>query len=146
MSATTLTTPLPPRTIPARRKFTIIPRLDESPKLVAQAQTASGKIAVIAMAVCLIGWRSPRPFVFLAAVALVSFFPAYRSLVLAAASFYWIMTSGLLRQDVLGKVAAESGVHAHPRGCAANDGCEIPCFLYKQPGKIKATHLARSAA
>ena len=97
MSATTLITPLPTGTIPERRKFTIIPRLDENPKLVAQAQTASGKIAVIAMAACLIGWRSPRPIVFLVAVALVTFLPAYRRLVLAAASLYWIMASGLLK-------------------------------------------------
>jgi len=89
MSVTTLTTPQT-GTIPARRKFTIIPRLDENPKLVAQAQTAAGKIAVIAMAVCLIGWRRPRPIVFLVAVALVSFLPAYRRMVLAAAVPFFI--------------------------------------------------------
>jgi hypothetical protein len=143
MSATTLTTPLPPRTIPTRRKFTIIPRLDESPKLVAQAQTASGKIALIAMAVVLIGWRSPRPFVFLAAVALVSFLPAYRSLILAAAGFYWIMASGLLRQDVLAKVVAEAGIHAHPAvwiltglACVALVFALIALWIRNQAGGI----------
>ena len=114
MSVTTLTTPQT-GTIPARRKFTIIPRLDENPKLVAQAQTAAGKIAVIAMAVCLIGWRRPRPIVFLVAVALVSFLPAYRRMVLAAASLYWVLASGLLNQDVIGQVAAKAGIHVpHP--------------------------------
>ncbi len=145
MSATTLTTPLPPRTIPERRKFTIIPRLDESPKLVAQAQTASGKIALVAMAVCLIGWRSPRPVVFLIAVALVSFLPAYRRLVLAAASAYWIMASGLLRQEVLGKVAADAGIHLHPViwilsgfACVASVFALVAFWIRKQGGGILA--------
>jgi len=115
MSATTRTTPLETGTIPARRKFTIIPRLDENPKLVAQAQTAAGKIAVIAMAVCLIGWRRPRPIVFLVAVALVSFLPAYRRMLLTASSLYWVLASGLLNQDVIGQVAAKAGIHVpHP--------------------------------
>ena len=115
VSVTTLATPLDTGTTPARRKFTIIPRLDENPKLVAQAQTAAGKIAVIAMAVCLLGWRRPRPIVFLVAVALVSFLPAYRRMVIAAASLYWILTSGLLNQDLIGQVAARAGMHVpHP--------------------------------
>src|SRR5271167_2617596 len=101
MSATTLTIPQQASPMPDRRKFTIIPRLDENPKLVAQAQTAGGKAAVLAMAVCLLGWRSPRPIVFLVAVALVTFLPAYRRGVLAAAGLYWIVTSGLLKQDLL---------------------------------------------
>jgi hypothetical protein len=115
MSVATLTTPLHTGTIPASRKFTIIPRLDENPKIVAQAQTAAGKTVVIAMAVCLLSWRRPTPIVFLAAVALVTFLPAYRRIVLAAASLYWILTSGLFRQDVIGQVAAEAGIHVpHP--------------------------------
>jgi hypothetical protein len=145
MSATTLTTPLPPRTIPERRKFTIIPRLDESPKVVAQAQTASGKIAVIALAVCLVGWRSPRPIVFLVALVLVSFFPAYRRLALAAAGLYWIMASGLLRQDVLAKVTSEAGIHAHPAvwfltgfACVALVFGSVGLWIRRQNGGILA--------
>jgi hypothetical protein len=115
MSVTTLTTPLHTGTMPARRKFTIIPRLDENPKIVAQAQTTAGKITVIAMAVCLLGWRKPTPIVFLVAVALVAFLPAYRRMVLAAASLYWILTSGLLNQGITGQVATEAGIHVfHP--------------------------------
>ena len=59
MSLTALTTPLHIGTMPTRRKPTIIPRLDENPKLVAQAQTTEGKLVVIAMAVCLLIWRKP---------------------------------------------------------------------------------------
>lgn len=144
MSATTLTTPLPTGAIPARRKFTIIPRLDESPKLVAQAQTASGKIALIAMAVVLIGWRSPRPIAFLAAVALVSFLPVHRRMVLAAAGLYWIMASGLLRQDLLAKVAPEAGIHVpHPAvwifsgfACVALVFALVALWIRKQCGGL----------
>ncbi len=115
MSVTTLTTPLDTGTMPVGRKFTVIPRLDENPKLVAQAQTAAGKIVVIAMAVCLLGWRTPRPIVFVVAVAHVTFVPAYRRVVLAAASLYWVLTSDLLQQGVIGQVAAEAGIHVpHP--------------------------------
>src|SRR5271168_1421375 len=115
MSATTLTTPRLASPMPARRKFTIIPRLDENPKLVAQAQTVTGKVAVLALAVCLLAWRSPRPIVFLAAVALVTFLPAYRRAVLAAAGLYWIVTSGLLKQDLMGEVAGRARIHVpHP--------------------------------
>ena len=115
MSVTTLTTPRLASPIPARRKFTIIPRLDENPKLVAQAQTVSGKVAVVAMAVCLLGWRTPRPIVFLVAVALVTFLPAYRRIVLAAAGLYWIVMSGLLKQDLVGEVAGRAGIRVpHP--------------------------------
>jgi hypothetical protein len=112
MSATALTPPQQARAKPARRKFTIIPRLDENPKIVAQAQTVAGKVAVIGLAVCLLAWRSPRPVVFLVAVALVTFLPAYRRMVLAAAGLYWIVTSGLLKQDLMGDVAAAAGIHA----------------------------------
>jgi hypothetical protein len=112
MSVTALSTPQVAAPTPARRKFTIIPRLDENPKLVAQAQTLSGKIAVMAMAVCLLGWRSPRPIVFLVAVALVTFLPGYRRMVLAAAGAYWFVTSGLLKQDLISDVAGKAGIHA----------------------------------
>ncbi len=110
MSVTTLTTPGLAGPAPTRPKFTIIPRLDENPKLVAQAQTLSGKIAVMAMAVCLLGWRNPRPIVFLVAVTLVTFLPAYRRMVLASAGLYWLVTSGLLKQDLMGDVAAAAGM------------------------------------
>jgi hypothetical protein len=111
MSVTTLTTPRLAGPIPVRRKFTIIPRLDENPKLVAQAQTVGGKVAVLAMAACLLGWRTPRPIGLLVAVALVTFLPAYRRMVLAAAGLYWIVTSGLLKQDLMGEVATGAGLH-----------------------------------
>jgi hypothetical protein len=111
MSLTALTTPLHIGTMPTRRKPTIIPRLDENPKLVAQAQTTEGKLVVIAMAVCLLIWRKPMPIVFLVAVALVSFLPAYRRMVLAAASLYWILTSGLLNQAIIRQMAAAAGIH-----------------------------------
>ena len=115
MSVTTLTTPQLAAPMPVRRKFTIIPRLEESPKLVAQAQTVTGKVAVVALAVCLLAWRSPRPIVFLVAVALVTFLPAYRRMVLAAAGLYWIVTSGLLKQDLISEVAERAGIHVpHP--------------------------------
>jgi hypothetical protein len=115
MSVTALTTPQQACPAPVRRKFTIIPRLDENPKIVAQAQTVGGKLAVIGLAVCLLGWRSPRPIVFLAAVALVTFLPAYRRVALGAAGLYWLVTSGLLKQDLMGEVAAAAGIHvAYP--------------------------------
>jgi hypothetical protein len=115
MSVATLTTPGLAGPIPARRKFTIIPRLEENPKIVAQAQTVPGKVAVLAIAACLLAWRSPRPIVFLVAVALVTFLPAYRSMVLGAAGLYWIVTSGLLKQDLMGEVAGRAGIHVpHP--------------------------------
>jgi hypothetical protein len=111
MSVTTLTTPQQASTIPVRRKFTIIPRLDENPKIVSQAQTVSGKLALLGLAVCLLGWRSPRPIVFLAAVALVTFLPAYRRVALTVAAAYWIVASGLLKQDLVGEVAIKAGIH-----------------------------------
>jgi hypothetical protein len=115
MSVTTLTTPLFADTKRARRKFTVIPRLDENPKIIAQAQTISGKVALVALSAVLLGWRTPRPVVFLIAVALVTFLPAYRRVVLAAAGCYWIVTSGLLKQDLIGEVASRAGFHApHP--------------------------------
>ena len=110
MSVTTLTTPRLAGPAPTRRKFTIIPRLDENPKLVAQAQTVTGKVAVVALAVTLLAWRNPRPIVFLVAVTLVTFLPAYRRMVLAAAGLYWLVTSGLLKQDLMGDVAAAAGI------------------------------------
>src|SRR5579864_7401663 len=111
MSVTTVAMPSQVASKPARRKFTLIPRLDENPKIVAQAQTLSGKIAVLGMAACLLGWRSPRPVVFLIAVALVTFLPAYRRIVLAAAALYWIAISGLLKQELMQQVAARAGIH-----------------------------------
>src|SRR5579863_562631 len=115
MSVAALTTPRLTGLMPARRKFAIIPRLDENPKLVAQAQTVTGKVAVIALAAALLGWRSPRPVIFLIAVALVTFLPAYRRIVLAVAGLYWIVTSGLLKQDLTSRMAAGAGIHVpHP--------------------------------
>src|ERR1700691_864883 len=112
MSVTTLTTPLQAASpAPMRRKFTIIPRLDENPKIVSQAQTPAGKIALLALAVGLLVLKNSAPPVFLAAVILVTFAPAYRRIVLAAAGLYWIVTSGLLRQDLLGQVARGAGLH-----------------------------------
>jgi hypothetical protein len=130
MSATTLTTPLHAGPMPAGRKFTIIPRLDENPKLVAQAQTLSGKIAVVAMAVCLLGWRNPRPIVFLATVALVSFLPAYRRIVLAAAGGYWFVTSGLLKQDLMVDVAGKAGIYAPYSAVWILSGLACVCLTF----------------
>jgi hypothetical protein len=128
MSVTTLTTPRLAGPMPARRKFTIIPRLDENPKLIAQAQTVTGKVAVIAIAVCLLAWRNPRPIVFLVAVALVTFLPAYRRMVLAGAGLYWLVTSGLLKQDLMGEVAGRAGIHMPQPAVWILSGLACVCF------------------
>src|ERR1700691_653946 len=112
MSVTTLTTPLQAASpAPMRRKFTIIPRLDENPKIVAQAQTPAGKIALLALAAGLLVLKNSAPPVFLAAVVLVTFAPAYRRIVLALAALYWIVASGLLRQDLMAEIARGAGIH-----------------------------------
>src|SRR5450631_4315249 len=98
MSTITLTTPLQADPKPGRRKFTIIPRLDEDPNIVDQAQTLAGKIAVLALAASLLFLAGSRQPVFLVAAALVTFAPAYRRITLAAAGLYWIAASGLLNQ------------------------------------------------
>jgi len=99
----------------ARRKFAIIPRLEENPKLVARAQTTMGKVAMVGLAGSLLVWRSPTPTVFLVAVALVTFLPAYRRMALFAAGLYWMVASGLLKQDLVGEVAGRAGIHVpHP--------------------------------
>ena len=105
MSATTLAAPLPCIAKPVRRKFTIIPRLDEDPKIVAQAQTTMGKAAVLALAASLLTLLGSRQPVFLAAAALVTFLPYYRRIVLAGAGLYLIAASGLLKQDLMGSIA-----------------------------------------
>jgi hypothetical protein len=111
MSATTLTTPLQASAKPVRRKFTIIPRLDEDPKIVAQAQTVKGKLAVLLMAASLLTLVGSRQPVFLVAAALVTFAPDYRRIVLAAAGLYWIVASGLLNQNLMGSIAGATGFH-----------------------------------
>jgi hypothetical protein len=115
MSVATLTTPLPSRPVPAPRKFTLIPRLDQDAKVVAQAQTLAGKVAIIALAALLLAWRNPRPTVFLIVVALVTLLPAFRRIVLTVASVFWIFISGLLKQDLMVDLARAAGLDvSHP--------------------------------
>ena len=111
MSATTLTPPLQASARSGGRKFTIIPRLDEDPKIVAQAQTVKGKLTVLGLAAILLTLTGCRQPVFLVAAALVTFAPAYRRIVLAAAGLYWLAASDILNQNLMGSIAGASGVH-----------------------------------
>jgi hypothetical protein len=147
MSVTTLATPLQASPMPARRrKFTIIPRLDENPEIVAQAQTAEGKIALLALAAGLLVLKNSAPPVFLAAVVLVTFAPAYRRIVLAAAGLYWIVTSGLLRQDLMGEVAAAAGFHMTQPAVWIVSGLTCVCLAFGLLGRAIRKHGKSSVA
>jgi hypothetical protein len=112
MSATTLIRPPEVLAKPARRKFTIIPRLDEDPKIVAQAETGPGKLALLALAGGMFTLIVARQTVviFLVAATLVTFAPAWRRIVLAVAGLCWIAASGLLNQKLMGTIASAQPV------------------------------------
>lgn len=85
MSSHAIVLPAPPAGRPA-----LIPRIDCDPRIVAFAQTAQGKVAILAVSAALLAVRGMLHPGFLLVVAGISFLPKYRWQFMAVSGLCWI--------------------------------------------------------
>ena len=93
---------------------TLIPRIEADPRVVAFAQTAPGKIAMLACAAVLFYVRGVRDPVVLVVLAGIFFLPRHTWTLMAIGGIYWMpsmVSGGLnLNQRILGTVLAAAVV------------------------------------
>jgi hypothetical protein len=108
----TQTLPLNPPT-PGRVAQTLIPRIDADPRVVAFAQTTSGKLAMLASAAVLFYFRGVRDPLVIIILAGIFFLPRHAWALLAIGGIYWIpsMIKGgfSLEQRITGMALAAAG-------------------------------------
>jgi hypothetical protein len=100
-----------PLQAPAQRApQTLIPRIETDPRIVAFAQTAAGKIAMLACAAVLFYFRGVRDPVVIMVLAGIFFLPRHTWTLMAISGIYWIpsMVKGgfALNQRITGTVLA----------------------------------------
>src|SRR5580693_1983171 len=80
-----------PQPSPAvRLPQTLLPQIDANPRIVAFAQTAAGKLAILATAAALFYVRGVRDPVFIAILGGILFLPQYAWTLMAIGGCYWM--------------------------------------------------------